>query len=192
MPWKNGLGTTTEIAVHPDGAPLDAFAWRISIAEVAVSGPFSRFPGHDRILVQISGPPMTLSHEGQGEHRLSLLTPYAFAGELATYATLGHPPARDFNVMVRRDEASARVSAPELAPGSTVGAEGGDGRTHVAHVLEGGILAHVARNRAAARAGETVVARGGAALELTAAAEGAVVLLVEIGPREAFRPKNGC
>ena len=32
MPWKNGGGETTEIAVFPSGAGLDDFEWRISMA----------------------------------------------------------------------------------------------------------------------------------------------------------------
>ena len=31
-PWKNGGGTTREVAVSPEGAGLDDFAWRISLA----------------------------------------------------------------------------------------------------------------------------------------------------------------
>ena len=51
-PWKNGGGCTTEIAIAPPGASLDAFEWRISLATIAASGPFSAFPGVDRTLVQ--------------------------------------------------------------------------------------------------------------------------------------------
>ena len=29
-PWKNGGGTTAEIAIGPPGATLDAFDWRIN------------------------------------------------------------------------------------------------------------------------------------------------------------------
>ena len=49
-PWKNGGGTTTEVAAFPPGAPLENFGWRVSIAQVARSGPFSLFPGIDRTL----------------------------------------------------------------------------------------------------------------------------------------------
>src|SRR4051812_41801439 len=84
MPWKNGQGTTTEIAVHPLGAALDAFTWRLSIADLAASGPFSTFAGYDRILVQLEGAPMALAHEGRGEHRLTRLVPHRFAGEWPT------------------------------------------------------------------------------------------------------------
>lgn len=82
MPWKNGLGTTTEIAVHPPDAALTDFTWRLSIADLGASGPFSSFPGYDRILVQLDGPPMILAHEGLAERRLTLREPYRFAGEL--------------------------------------------------------------------------------------------------------------
>ena len=32
MPWKNGRGETTEIAIWPPTAGLDGFDWRISMA----------------------------------------------------------------------------------------------------------------------------------------------------------------
>lgn len=32
MPWKNGKGETVEIAVFPEGASVDTFDWRISMA----------------------------------------------------------------------------------------------------------------------------------------------------------------
>src|SRR5688500_2425780 len=34
MPWKNGQGTTTEIAAFPPGAGLETFVWRISMADI--------------------------------------------------------------------------------------------------------------------------------------------------------------
>jgi hypothetical protein len=46
---------TTEIAVYPAGATLDAFLWRVSIADVERDGPFSRFPGIDRTIVLLEG-----------------------------------------------------------------------------------------------------------------------------------------
>ena len=47
-PWKNGGGSTTEIAVAPPGAGFDSFDWRISLATISHSGPFSTFAGIDR------------------------------------------------------------------------------------------------------------------------------------------------
>ena len=65
MPWKNGGGLTHEIAVHPSGAGMAAFEWRVSVAEVAQDGPFSRFPGVDRTLVLLAGNGVRL--EGTGD-----------------------------------------------------------------------------------------------------------------------------
>ena len=48
MPWKNGLGVTAQIAIHPPGATLADFTWRISSAEVRGSNPFSNFAGTPR------------------------------------------------------------------------------------------------------------------------------------------------
>ena len=50
-PWKNGGGSTTEIAIAPPGAGLDDFDWRISLATISEDGPFSVFPGIDRTLI---------------------------------------------------------------------------------------------------------------------------------------------
>ena len=50
MPWKNGGGETVEVIVHPEGASLSDFGWRVSMASVASDGPFSVFPDIDRTL----------------------------------------------------------------------------------------------------------------------------------------------
>jgi uncharacterized protein len=181
MPWKNGLGTTTEIAVHPPGAGLDAFTWRLSIADLLASGPFSTFAGYERTIVQIEGAPMTLSHEGLGERRLRLLSPYRFAGELGTFGALDPPPARDFNVMARRDRARADVTVHELARGATASA-GGEAEAFIAYVLRGAVTVEAGGETGALVANETLVATDVGRLVITAADEGAVVFVVAIGP----------
>ncbi|KND60459.1 histidine degradation [Candidatus Burkholderia verschuerenii] len=112
-PWKNGGGVTREIAAYPAGASMDAFAWRVSIAEVAQAGPFSRFAGVDRTLVLLDGAGMRL-HEGERTHTLA--RPLDIAGEASIDATLVDGPTRDFNLMVRRDDARGTLEqwrAPE-------------------------------------------------------------------------------
>lgn len=54
-PWKNGDGTTLEVASFPESATPNRFAWRISLAEVRRGGPASLFPGVDRKLAIIEG-----------------------------------------------------------------------------------------------------------------------------------------
>ena len=97
-PWRNGGGVTRVIAASGEAD----FDWRISIAEVASAGPFSRFEGVDRTLVLLDGAAMALTIDGAPV----LLTPGApiarFAGEAEVSAALPHGPTRDFNVMSRR------------------------------------------------------------------------------------------
>ncbi|MDR5856762.1 HutD family protein [Caballeronia sp. LZ062] len=110
VPWKNGGGITREIAAGPPGASLDAFAWRLSIADVSSDGAFSVFPGVDRVLVLLDGVGMRLAEAGGREHRLDQpLAMARFAGETPISASLINGPTRDFNVMVRRDRARTSV-----------------------------------------------------------------------------------
>jgi environmental stress-induced protein Ves len=119
-PWKNGAGATRELAVWPETASLSDFDWRISIAEIAQDGPFSTFPGIDRVImlldgdgVELTGP--TFSHCLTTPHR-----PFAFAGESAVSARLLGGPSRDFNVMARRGrfdvEVDVLATAAQLKP----------------------------------------------------------------------------
>jgi uncharacterized protein len=99
-PWKNGGGTTRDIAVSPPGASLEDFDWRLSLAQVDRDGPFSRFDNVDRTLVLLSGA-MTLQELGR---RIDLVhhQPFSFAGERAIDATVTGGATLDFNVMTRR------------------------------------------------------------------------------------------
>ncbi|PCE21774.1 HutD/Ves family protein [Burkholderia ubonensis] len=116
-PWKNGGGVTREIAAHPPGAALDAFAWRVSVADVAAAGPFSRFEGVDRTLVLLSGAGMTLAGDGGAHHVLDApLARADFAGEAAIDATLHDGPTRDFNLMTRRATTRGLVAAWRAGP----------------------------------------------------------------------------
>ncbi|MGH8264871.1 MAG: HutD/Ves family protein [Steroidobacterales bacterium] len=103
MPWKNGGGETMEIAVQPPDASLAAFGWRISLARVDRSGPFSRFPGIDRTLSIVQGEGLELAVEGYSPVMLGRDSePFKFPGDTATIATLVRGPVMDLNVMTRR------------------------------------------------------------------------------------------
>ncbi|MGH9422598.1 MAG: HutD/Ves family protein, partial [Thermoanaerobaculia bacterium] len=62
--WKNDGGVTSEIAIAPSGASLEAFDWRVSMARVASDGPFSEFAGIDRTLAVVSGSGLELTIGG--------------------------------------------------------------------------------------------------------------------------------
>jgi environmental stress-induced protein Ves len=79
------------------------------------AGPFSAFPGVERILVVTEGAGLVLSH---GKHapraRLRRLEPYRFAGDWPTIAELPGGPITDFNVMLRAGRARADVQGLAL------------------------------------------------------------------------------
>lgn len=103
-PWKNGGGVTRELACYPAGAGLDDFLWRISIAEVNRSGPFSVFPGIDRVITLLEGDGMQLNFTDGEQHALTTpLLPFRFRGERNVNAQLAGAASQDFNLMLRRD-----------------------------------------------------------------------------------------
>lgn len=105
--WKNGGGWTREIARSPGEGE---WHWRLSIAEIGVDGPFSRFDGCDRELVLLAGQGMDL-HFDNGES-VRLDAPRArvrFSGEREVSAHLLHGPTTDFNLMWRREVIDAQL-----------------------------------------------------------------------------------
>ncbi len=52
-PWKNGGGITHEAFRVP--AAGDPFRWRVSVAHIEASGPFSEFAAHERKMVLLQG-----------------------------------------------------------------------------------------------------------------------------------------
>lgn len=125
MPWKNGGGETVEIAISPEGASLDAFDWRISMAHVASSGPFSRFPGVDRTLAVLDGAGIRLDVAGRGTVTLGRETPpFAFSGDDRAAAELLDGPIDDLNAMTRRASHRHRLSRVSLAAPAHLPREG--------------------------------------------------------------------
>jgi environmental stress-induced protein Ves len=102
-PWKNGGGVTYEIAAWPEGAGFDTFDWRISMALVQSSGPFSRFEGVDRVLAVLEGGSMRLRFEGGEAAEVGPDRPaLPFPGDRPVTAELAGDSLSDLNLMVRR------------------------------------------------------------------------------------------
>jgi environmental stress-induced protein Ves len=121
MPWKNGGGCTTEILASPPGASLDDFDFRISLATIAQSGPFSVFPGVDRTLSLVDGGNVVLDVGNERKVALSEREPVvAFPGETRVNATIDGSPTTDFNVMTRRGRCSHQVERRMLRDFSTL------------------------------------------------------------------------
>jgi uncharacterized protein len=125
VPWKNGGGSTTQIAIGPPEAGFDDFDWRISLATIASDGPFSQFPGVDRTLVLLEGHGATLDVDGEDRILLCEDEPVlAFDGEAAVHATLNRGPTTDFNVMTRRERCHHTFGRRRLAGQSGFTARG--------------------------------------------------------------------
>jgi len=110
QPWRNGGGQTRELAAEPAGA---GFAWRLSIADIDASGPFSAFPGVDRVIIPCGGQEMSLTVDGV-EHDLVPFEPFRFPGQAATSCRIAGP-TRDLNVMVRHGAFAAEVRVVSAA-----------------------------------------------------------------------------
>lgn len=100
MPWRNGMGVTLEIAREPDAG--DEFQWRLSLARVASSGPFSSYPGYQRSVTLIEGDGFQLGVGGQEPLILERLGATAsFPGGEPTHCTLINGACTDLSLMVR-------------------------------------------------------------------------------------------
>ena len=114
MPWKNGGGTTTEIAVHPPGATAADFAWRVSMAPVTADGWFSEFPGVERSLAILRGAGIGLTQNGATIALTGASAPHRFPADVPTYARLNDGPILDLNVMTRRGHFTHRMQALQI------------------------------------------------------------------------------
>jgi hypothetical protein len=107
--WKNGGGITHEaIRVPPTG---DAFLWRVSVAQIDASGPFSDFSGFDRKMVLLQGGGIALEFGG-GEQRVlrSIGDCVEFDGATPARCELLDGPCVDLNLMVSQSlRTAARV-----------------------------------------------------------------------------------
>jgi len=123
-PWKNGGGSTSEVIAWPPGADMESFLWRLSIAEVGTTGPFSHFAGIDRTLAIVSGE-LELAIEGNpAPVRLDARSqPFPFSGEAPVVGTPAAGPVMDLNAMVRRGRFRAEMTP--LSGGESLESDGG-------------------------------------------------------------------
>ncbi len=97
-PWRNGGGVTRELVAWPDA---QNWAWRMSVAEVAGDGPFSRFDGVDRWFAVLGGAGVRLTVDGRTDTLTRDSVPFAFDGGAAVDCRLVAGPTQDFNLMTR-------------------------------------------------------------------------------------------
>lgn len=95
-----------ELAISPAGANFESFDWRVSTATVGASGPFSKFPGCDRVILLLEGEGFTLGDRVVDRR----LEPVSFDGDAEIECRLLGGPVRDFNVITRRSRVRAEVA----------------------------------------------------------------------------------
>lgn len=188
VPWKNGRGTTRELALWPATASFERgdYDWRLSAAEVAAGGPFSAFAGFERILTITKGDGLLLAHGSDAPRaRLRRFEPYRFSGDWTTTAELVGGAVTDFNVIFRRARAHAEVQALALAARTLRETLAGP---HVfVHVLAGACTARVtgeedAYELAAGSSLWLVERRHGEELVLRGSGRASEVLIVTLAP----------
>lgn len=104
--WRNGGGLTRELLTWPNA--LD-WRWRLSVAEVAQSGPFSRFEGVRRWFAVLHGAGVRLNVGGQSHVLTPASAPLCFDGALPADCALLDGATQDFNLMLRAGTAGARM-----------------------------------------------------------------------------------
>lgn len=112
VPWRNGGGVTREVA-RADGQ--GGFRWRVSVAQVASDGPFSSYPGVDRLLWLLRGAGMELRMPNGVQRLDRRFAKFAFAGEMPVDARLLDGPTEDLNVMTQRATTRCDAEIVELA-----------------------------------------------------------------------------
>lgn len=115
VPWKNGGGTTRDIAAGKTG---NQTAWRISRADVDQDGAFSDFAGLTRVLTVVSGGGMVLKH-AEGAFETALWEPVVFDGALKISSQLLDGPLTDLNLMFDPMQCRAEVTVhrgPNIEP----------------------------------------------------------------------------
>lgn len=115
MPWKNGGGTTTELARIPHPHDPEKFLFRLSKAKIEKSGPFSHFENMDRIILLLSGKGMDLTfNDGLFAVLETPLSAITFSGDENIHCDLVSGSCTDFNIMVDRDFGKAHIEVIHL------------------------------------------------------------------------------
>lgn len=132
MPWKNRQGTTAQILISPKGASLDKldFDYRLSSAPIKTAGPFSKFPGYQRILLPVSGAGFVLNG-----HPYATFEAAHFSGDDETHCELLKKEVTDLGLIYHPERVSANVRVLNVPFPLTLTLEAD--KTYLCHLLSG-------------------------------------------------------
>jgi environmental stress-induced protein Ves len=112
-PWKNGGGITHEAMRSPSRG--DAFRWRVSVAHIDDSGPFSDFAGYARTMVLLRGGGIALRLSDGTRRDLHAVGDLAqFDGALGVECELLSGPCVDLNLMTSNAMGPVRARIERL------------------------------------------------------------------------------
>jgi uncharacterized protein len=100
-PWRNGGGTTRELLAWPH---KESWRVRVSVAQIAKSGPFSPYPGVTRWFAVLAGAGVALNGKQLGIQS----DPLRFDGGAAVDCELADGATEDFNLMLNGREGVLR------------------------------------------------------------------------------------
>jgi hypothetical protein len=111
VPWKNGQGFTTQLAIDPPLADFSAsdFLWRLSCAEIRNKNSFSQFPGYDRLLMVWKGDGLILNGK-----KLTPLVPLYFSGEEKIDCELLSGEVKDIGLIYQRGKLRPTMEVMDL------------------------------------------------------------------------------
>lgn len=191
MPWRNGGGTTREIAceVAEPGGAAGQFRWRLSLADVEASGPFSDFSGYARIIAVASGGGMRLAIGAAAVELDAASDPFRFPGDAAVDCRLLAGPIRDFNLIF--DPALCRGAVERLRFDAAPPMRRLAGGTALLYALGGPVECRTEDGAAlAVPEGATLRLDGAGAVAMVGASD-ASALLATVAPRFSSPPAAG-
>ncbi len=156
MPWKNGLGSTAQIAIYPADTDFSTgnYLWRVSSATVRSDSPFSQFPGYDRWLIILSGEGLLING-----FPLLPLSPFHFSGDEFIHSELIDGAVTDLGIIYRRDKVQASMMLNDLKTAQTLALTKG---SHFLFCVQGAFTA----GNLVVSEGDTLQADGPMTLEL--------------------------
>ncbi|WP_407277614.1 HutD family protein [Aromatoleum evansii] len=108
-PWRNGRGITRVLASGSFSRNLEQWDYRLSLADISASGPFSTFKGIERSSLLLEGSSLLLTDGEERQLRAGPMEVIRYNGEWPLNAVIGSSPTRCLNVMTRKGIASGML-----------------------------------------------------------------------------------
>ena len=156
MPWKNGLGSTLELATDAPRAD-DAWSWRLSIADVPSRAACSTFVGISRVLLVLDGDGLLLERAHGTDAVPMIGSGLRFEGEESIVCAPIGSCVRDVNLMFDRSRWDGVLRLARETPAAI---SGDVVLVHVPQSSCNDLVIEVGGESTLVRRGETLIASG--------------------------------